>query len=515
MKNNSCFSSFKPKVLILSWEFPPRIIGGLSTHVYHISRALSFRGAIVQVITCDFPNVQCQQTIDGVQVLRVNSSGISEKDFLLWIYFMNSLMIEKASKILDKDQFDIIHAHDWMVGRAALKLKNYYNIPLVTTVHATEIGRGGGNLYHYHQKIIHYVERLLISHSERVICCSNYMSYHIKENFGISNDKIHVIPNAVDILRFHSAPSHCQVIANLRQRYNISSDEKVILYVGRLVREKGIYTLIDAFEMLWRRKMINLNLVIVGEGPIKESLMTEVRNRGLQKHIHFIGFIDEVTLTALYRSSDVFIVPSLYEPFGIVVLEAMASGVPVVVSDVGGLSDIVENGVTGLKFPSGDSDSLVAAIRCVLEFPSVAEHLKLNAYDYIVKRCNWDLVAEKTLQTYNQAMLEDRILSTAYNNNIQVSAAVRDEDFLTGQGLLRLLFTLGATKKEGSKTAQEVADFLGASEISVKLILGELASKGYISTIIVSTMIDPESTAVEVRYHLTERGIISACADFS
>src|SRR6266487_2577401 len=126
---------------MLTWEFPPRIIGGLSTHVYFLSKSLARRDVRVQIITCDFPTLPKDEILNGVYVTRVNSSGISYRDFLLWTHNMNSLMIEEACEILDSNRFDLIHAHDWMVGRAALKLKILYKLPLVTTIHSTEIGR--------------------------------------------------------------------------------------------------------------------------------------------------------------------------------------------------------------------------------------------------------------------------------------------------------------------------------------------------------------------------------------
>ena len=157
-----------------------------------------------------------------------------------------------------------------------------------------------------------------------------------------------------------------------------------------------------------------LSLIIVGEGPLKQSLMNKVIRLGLQNRIHFMGFVDQETLVAIYRSADVFVIPSLYEPFGIVALEAMASGVPVVSSDVGGLSEIVENAVTGLKVPPGDPQLLASAIRQVLGVPSLCEFLKINGYEYALKRYDWDLVAEKTLQTYMRSITQKRISGMAF-----------------------------------------------------------------------------------------------------
>jgi glycogen synthase len=478
-----------------------------------------------------------------MQVSRVDCSSMQHTEFLLWIYYMNSLMFERASEILDKNSFDLIHAHDWMVARAALKLKNSFNLPLITTIHATEIGRASvsnrnrndddnNNEYALradYQRIICNIEYGLIKHSDRVICCSNYMLHHIHENFHIPANKIDVIPNAVDITQFNVTPKIHQIIANLWQRYKISPKRKVILYVGRLVQQKGVHILLDAFEKLNREKIHNLSLIIVGEGPLKKSLLAAVNSRGLQENIHLIGFVDESTLLALYRSANICVIPSIYEPFGIVALEAMASGVPIVVSNVGGLSEIVENGITGLEFSAGDANSLVAAIRRLLEEPLLAESLTQRGYNSLVVRgYDWDLVAKKTIQIYNQAIYnqaitpQDNILSyRGVSKKVLPSyTSARDElddenCFLTDQGLLRLLFTMGATKKESPKTAQEISSFIKASPDSVKQILGKLASQEYVSILIMPTIIDRELKSIDIRYYLTERGIISACADFS
>jgi len=288
-----------------------------------------------------------------------------------------------------------------------------------------------------------------------------------------------------------------------------------LLYAGRLVLEKGPDILIDAFEVLHHENP-ELSLIIVGEGPLKQRLMNKVIRRGLQNRIHFMGFVDQETLVAIYRSADVFVIPSLYEPFGIVALEAMASGVPVVSSDVGGLSEIVENAVTGLKVPPGDPQLLASAIRQVLGVPSLCEFLKINGYEYALKRYDWDLVAEKTLQTYMRSLTQKRISSIASGKKEQIpSVGTADEDFfLTDYRLLRLLLTLGITKEESAKTAREISVLLRQSESLIKLVIGRLASLGYISALIVPSTINGD-LGVDIRYHLTESGIVSACSDFS
>ncbi len=519
---------------MLTWEFPPRIIGGLSTHVYFLSKSLARRDVRVQIITCDFPTLPKDEILNGVYVTRVNSSGISYRDFLLWTHNMNSLMIEEACEILDSNRFDLIHAHDWMVGRAALKLKILYKLPLVTTIHSTEIGRAEAvaaksrMIQQDYQKVITNIEQRLLNYSDRVISCSNYMSGHIKRTFNIPANKINLIPNGVDCLRFNPSTNiREQIMKSFRRRYSIperSVNSKIILFVGRLVQEKGVHVLITAFEKLTHNKKISLNLIVVGEGPLRQRLMRKVEGLGLKKHVHFLGFVDDTTLISLYSSADIFVVPSLYEPFGIVALEAMSSRTPVVVSNVGGLAEIVNDGITGLKFPPGDADSLAAAITRILEQPLLAESLTSKAYHESINEYNWDLVAEKTLQTYNKLTVStDGIpMANSYSEEeedeeiTQSSRGDFDEVcYLTDQGLLQVLFTLGATKEENSKSVCEISNLISMSENSTKLSLGRLAAHGYVSVIALPRITTSELSSFDVSYHLTERGINGASAGFS
>src|SRR5216117_515360 len=377
---------------MLTWEFPPRIIGGISTHVYHLSRALVEKGTPVRVITCDFPKTPAEEIIDGVSVSRVISGRVPESNFLLWIYHLNSQMISKTTELLETEKFDFIHAHDWVVGRAAVELKNRLGLPLISTIHATEIGRGGRLDGEYRRKV-REIERLLVEQSDGIICCSNYMLDHIQHELSAANAKIHVIPNGVEVDRFKNNGGPQLFSAE------VSEDRKIILYVGGIVREKGIFTLLEALDEL-RNRGKDVSLVIVGEGPLKEDLAKEILWRRLSDRVKLVGFVDEQRLVSLYNSCDAFVLPSHYEPFGMVALEAKASRVPVVVSDVGGLSEIVEDGVTGVKVPSSDPHALAEGILRVLDNRELSERLKENAYRAVQERYRWDLIAEKTLEAY-------------------------------------------------------------------------------------------------------------------
>ncbi len=475
--------------MMLTWEFPPRIIGGISTHVYHLSRALVEKGTSVRVITCDFPKTPAEEIIDGVPVSRVDSGRVPESNFLLWIYHLNSQMISKTTELFETERFDLIHAHDWVVGRAAVELKNRLGLPLISTIHATEIGRGGSLDGEYRGKV-RDIERLLVEQSDGIICCSNYMLDHIQHVLGAVKTKIRVIPNGVEASRFNNGRQPQLIPAG------ISKDRKTILYVGRIVREKGIFTLLDAFEKL-RKQGKDVSLVLVGEGPLKEDLAKEVLRRKLNDRVKLAGFVDEKKLVSLYNSSDVFVLASHYEPFGMVALEAMASRIPVVVSDVGGLSEIVEDGITGVKVPASDPRALAEGILRVLDDPELAEQMTENAYRVVQERYRWDMIAEKTIEVYRTRPAEPSPSSRAV-----------DVEFLTDPALVQFLLTIGATDGDGAVSAGEIASLIKSPETPVKLSLGRQASLGY-----VSTKLAPDSA--RVRYHLSPVGIIKACSDMS
>ena len=475
---------------MLTWEFPPRIIGGISTHVYHLSRALVEKGTSVRVITCDFPNAPAEEIIDGVPVSRVDSGRVPESNFLLWIYHLNSQMISKTTELFETERFDLIHAHDWVVRRAAVELKNRLGLPLISTIHATEIGRGGSLDGEYRRKV-RDIERLLVEQSDGIICCSNYMLDHIQYVLGAVKTKIRVIPNGVEASRFNNGRQP-QLIPT-----GVSEDRKTILYVGRIVREKGIFTLLDAFEKL-REQGKDVSLILVGEGPLKEDLAKEVLRRKLNDRVKLAGFVDEKKLVSLYNSSDAFVLPSHYEPFGMVALEAMASRVPVVVSDVGGLSEIVEDGITGVKVPASNPSTLAEGILRVLEDRELSEQLKENAYRAVQERYRWDMIAEKTIEAYR----------ISFAKPSPSSRAVEDAEFLSDPALVQFLLTIGATDGEGAISAGEIASLIKSPETPVKLSLGRQASLGY-----VSTKLAPDSA--RVRYHLSPVGIIKACSDMS
>ncbi len=389
-------------VMFLSWEFPPRVIGGISPHVFYLSKSLAKRGVKVHVVTCDFPGAPAHETIDEVEVYRVDSYKNPSPDFATWVYLMNLNMQKEAAAIAAKlvDKVDVFHAHDWLVATAGIGLKHVFRKPLFVTMHSTEIGRRDG-LHTGTEKMIAETEAWLTYEAWKVICCSQYMVSHVKWAFGLPDDKLVMVPNGVNMHVYDEVAR--QDLKPFRSAFALP-EEKLVLFVGRLVYEKGAHVLINSIPKILEK--VNAKFVIVGSGYMKEQLSTIVRSMGLEHKVMFTGFVDEATLLKLQCSADVSVVPSLFEPFGIVALEAMAAKSPVVVSDTGGLGEIVEHDVTGVKVYPNNTESLAWGITKVLLDDKYRNTLRENAYKRIQEKYDWDKIAQQTERIYEAVLGE-------------------------------------------------------------------------------------------------------------
>jgi len=379
---------------MLSWEFPPRTVGGIAPHAYNLSRHLARMGVDTYVVTCDFPGAPEHEEVNGVHVVRVDSYKTPSPDFATWDYLMNINMQKEAATIISdlNGGVDLIHAHDWLVANAAIGLKHIFRVPLLATIHSTEIGRRNG-LHTNYERMIHETEAWLAHEAWKVVCCSQYMVSHIKWAFGLPEDKVAMIPNGVNADMFKQEFNKRE----FRSKF-ASPDEKIVLFVGRLVYEKGVHVLINAIPKVLAR--VNAKFVIVGEGGMKDFLMGQVHKMGLAHKTFFTGFLDEQSVRFLYQCADVCVVPSLYEPFGITALEAMAAKVPVIVSDTGGLTEIVEHDKTGVKVFANNVGSLAWGITRVLLDPSYAEWIRSNAHRKVRETYNWSRIAEEVKILY-------------------------------------------------------------------------------------------------------------------
>ncbi len=388
------------KILMLSWEYPPRVVGGISRVVYDLSHKLCMQGHKVTVITYKDGNVPYFEDDDGVDVYRVDNFMIAPNNFIDWVMQLNFNMIAKAGEIIaQQGNFDVIHAHDWLTAYAGKTLKFAYNTPLVATIHATEAGRNSG-IRGDMQKYINDTEWMLTYESSEVIVNSNYMKNELQRLFGLPYEKINVVPNGVDLTLFNGIDRDYE----FRRRFAMDN-EKIILFMGRLVYEKGIQTLISAMPKILDNYH-DAKLVIAGKGGMINELRNQVNFLGLGNKVYFTGHLASKDVQKMYKCADVAVFPSTYEPFGIVAIEAMLSGTPVVTSDVGGLNEIVEHGVNGMKSYAGNPNSLADSILALLFNPELCNTVSKNAKEKVKAQYNWTKITEETHFTYETAICE-------------------------------------------------------------------------------------------------------------
>lgn len=387
-------------VMMLTWEFPPRIIGGISPHVYYLSRSLARNGVKVYVVTCDFPGAPQHEVLDGVEIFRTDSYKNPSPDFATWVYLMNMNMQKEAATIVRSldGKVDAFHAHDWLVATAGIGLKHVFRKPLFATMHSTEIGRRNGIHFDY-ERMIHETEAWLSYEAWKVICCSSYMVSHVQWAFGLPADKLVMIPNGVDADIY--AATGKDDLTRFRSKFALP-EEKIVLFVGRLVYEKGVHVFVNAIPKVLDK--VNAKFVVVGNGYMKEQLSGLVKSMGIAPKVMFTGFVDDDTLRKLQKCANASVVPSLFEPFGIVALEAMAAKSPVVVSDTGGLGEIVDHDVDGVKVFTNNPDSLAWGIIRVLTDDAKADRLRSNAYAKIQGKYNWNRIAQQTKGVYETVL---------------------------------------------------------------------------------------------------------------
>jgi len=388
------------KILMLTWEYPPRIVGGIARVVNDLSKRLIKDGHDVYVVTYKEGNVPEYENDKGVHVYRVDNYMINPNNFIDWIMQLNFNMIAKANEIIAKEgNFDVIHAHDWLVAYAAKTLKNSYGTPLVSTIHATEAGRNSG-IHDEVQRYINDTEWLLTYESSEVIVNSKYMKNELQRLFGLPYEKINVVANGINSTTYSGVEKDYE----FRRQY-AADNEKIILFMGRLVYEKGVQHLISAMPKILSGYK-DSKLIIAGKGGMIDELKAQVNSMGLHDKVYFTGYMNAKQVSKMYRCADVSVFPSTYEPFGIVALEAMLAGVPVVVSDVGGLNEIVEHGVDGMKSYAGNPNSLADSILALLLNPELSDNVVKKAKLKVKNEYNWAKIAQDTYFTYEKAICQ-------------------------------------------------------------------------------------------------------------
>ena len=397
------------RVLMISWEYPPVIEGGLGRHVRKLAEQLADQGTEVHVLTRGGGQLPAREVRHGVTVHRVSEPRfpLDVDRFLVWVQDMNDHMAGLGLELTAGGGFDLVHSHDWLVADAARRIARAQQLPWLVTIHATEYGRHQGWVQKPPQSGIHALEGQMAKDADSLITCSQYMRGHVARVFGVGTSKITVIPNGVDPSELEPTGTD---IAELRARF-AAEDELLVLLVGRLVYEKGFHLALDALAPVIHRRG-KVRFVVAGTGSAEKELKRQAKRLRLGGRGSFLGWVGDDMLHSLYRAADLCIVPSIYEPFGIVALEAMASGCLCIVADTGGLREVVPGDETvGLRFPARDADALRVLLERVLEDDGEHSRLVAEAREHVLA-FDWVEVARTTRSVYDAMAPQQAASST-------------------------------------------------------------------------------------------------------
>jgi glycogen(starch) synthase len=392
------------RVLIVSWEYPPVVIGGLGRHVHALARRLVAAGHQVRVLSRQPAGTDAsthpteEELADGVRVLRVAEDPAHlefERDMVAWTLAMSHGMVRAAPCWLKNWRPDVVHAHDWLVAHAAIGVADLLEVPLVATLHATEAGRHAGWLTSVVSQQVHSVEWWLAQRADALITCSEAMRAEVACLFERDPGEIHVLHNGIEPRRWRVRRAEVDA---MRDRY-VPDRAPLLLYFGRLEYEKGVHDLIAALPRI-RHAHPGTRLLVAGTGTQTEFLVEQTRTHRVRRAVRLVGHLPDRALAALLAAADAVVLPSRYEPFGMVALETAAAGTPLVASTVGGLGEVVHDGVTGLSFAPADLAGIAAAVSTVLSDPKAAAVRARAARARLRSEFDWDRIAEATAGVY-------------------------------------------------------------------------------------------------------------------
>lgn len=396
------------RILIISWEYPPFVVGGMGKHVAELSAELG--GHVIEndlikldILTTDYNGGAAVESVnEHTTVYRCHLPPIDTRDLYNSVVANNELLIEFARVHARSVKYDLIHIHDWLVGETGIRLKHEWKTPLIATIHATERGRHQGYLDTQDSNQIDRMEWRICFEAWRVIVCSNHMRGELHHFFETPYDKMDIIANGIARPRFSSCTTADR--AELRQRY-APNNEKLLFFVGRMTYEKGAHVLIQAMPYILSRHP-NIRLLVAGKNS--QQLWAQARDLRVDNYVEFLGYISDERRDCLYHVVDAGIFPSLYEPFGIVALEAMQQECSVIASAVGGLGEVVRHQQNGLTIYPNDPQSIAWAVNELFLHEKDAQVWRQQAMREVNELYRWERIAKETakvyLQVYNERM---------------------------------------------------------------------------------------------------------------
>jgi glycosyltransferase involved in cell wall biosynthesis len=394
------------RILVLAWEYPPYIVGGLGKHVAGLIPALgelqgrqsSLR---IDVLTTRYAGgAPVERLDDCVTIHRLECALFDASNMYNTVIDNNHPFVDYANQIAADEPFDLVHVHDWLLGVAGVRLKYEHKIPLLVTIHATERGRYQGHITNRNSGLIDGLEAQLCHEAWRVIVCSNFMTTELHNFFGTPFDKMIVIPNGIDQDRLHICPTEKQ--RELRRLY-APNHEKLLFFVGRITHEKGLHVLLRAMPGILHAYP-HTRLLVAGRNS--RHLYPLAKELRVDHAVQFLDYVTDQQRDWLYQVVDAAVFPSLYEPFGIVALEAMALDCNVIASDVGGLGEVVKHEVNGLTVYPDDPLSIIWAVRRLLSDGAAAAIRRLQAHAQVGQQYSWQTIARQTVTLYRSVIAE-------------------------------------------------------------------------------------------------------------
>jgi glycogen(starch) synthase len=375
---------------MVSWEYPPHIVTGVSTHVRGLARALAAAGHDVVVFTSSSTDAPHAFDDDGVRVRRatVDLPFVDDADVVASMASANHHFVSLLGE-LGEWRPDVVHGHDWTSGWAAHTIARLTHTPLVMTLHGTEHSRHGGHVPDGVPASVHAIENWLAWAADLIVTNSRFMLNGVLDAFEIDPSRARLIPNGIDAESW-AAPGD-------------TAREPLVMAWGRVLYEKGFQVVAQALGRL-RGRIPHLTGVIAGRGPYLAELQSQIDVEGVHDLVHLAGFVPDAELRATLHRAGCVVIPSLYEPFGVVALEALASGAPVIAADTGGLHEILADTGAALLFEPGNDAQLADTIERVLTDPQLAAGLTNTASNLVRDTYSWSAVATRTVDTYRHVI---------------------------------------------------------------------------------------------------------------